>query len=384
MKFPSREIAIAGVYLTDQGKLPHRSSPSLWVEAFNGALEDAGLTPDDVDGIAPAGGLGQAGWWSHQLDKTLVLAGSGAMGAAGIAEAAAYLNAGMCEVIVMVCGQAGSRLGPGGQSAEVTPKAQRVSEWNSAPWGMFMTAWYAQMAQRHMHDFGTTSEQMAEVSKTFRKHATLNPRSIMGGRGEVTTEDVLGSRMIASPLHLLDCCLDNDGGYAMVVTTAERARSLKKKPVYVLGAATALWNTPYEEFNDDYYPSPAAVTGPKAMGQAGVTHSDFDVLGIYDCFTITVLRLMEDLGFCKMGESGAFVEGGRLSLGGEFPTNPDGGLLSHSHNGNPGGMHTIEVVRQLRGEVEPERQVPNAKVGLCHHQGAAVLGRHGTCVLAVD
>ena len=384
MAFPSRQVAIAGVYLTDQGKLPNRSSPSLWVEAFKGALDDAGLEPKDVDGISAAGGMVQAGWWSHQLNKTIVMAGSGAMGSAGTAEAAAFIGAGLCEVVVAIHGQAGSRLGPGGTSATVTAKAPRVSEWNPAPWGMYMVSWYAQMAQRHMYEFGTTAEQMAEVSTTMRKHATLNPRSIMGKRGEITTEDVISSRMVANPLHLFDCCLDNDGGYAIVYTTAERARSLKKKPVYVLGAATAMWNTPYEEFNDNYYPSPASVTGPKAMAQAGVTHDDFDYLGIYDCFSITVIRLMEDLGFCKLGEGGSFVEGGTLSQHGKFPTNMDGGLLSHSHNGNPGGMHTIEAVRQLRGEVEPERQVKDPKIAFCHHQGAAVLGRHGSAVLAVD
>ena len=384
MPFPSGQVAIVGVYLTDQGKLPDRTSESLCVEAFKGALDDAGLTPGDVDAVSPAGGLMQAGWWAHQLDKTIVMAGSGAMGAAGVTEAAAFINAGLAEVVVLICGQAGSRLGPGSQSAAVTARSPRVSEWNPAPWGMFMSAWYAQMAQRYLHVFGATSEQLAEVSVTFRKHATLNPRSVMGVRGEITVDDVMGSRMIATPLHLLECCLDNDGGYAIVVTSTERARSLKKKPVLVLGGATALWNTPYEEFNDEYWPSPASVTGPKAMAQAGVKHDDFDVLGIYDCFTITVARLMEDLGFCKLGEGADYVGGGRLGLGGEFPTNLDGGLLSHSHNGNPSGLHLIEVVRQLRGEVEPERQVEDPKIGFVHGQGAAVLGRHGSCVLAID
>lgn len=206
----------------------------------------------------------------------------------------------------------------------------------------------------------------------------------MGNHGEITVEDVLNSRAVCDPLHLLDCCLNNSGGYGFVITTAERARNLKKKPVYILGAAYTQWNSPYEEYNDNYYPSPATVTGPKAMAQAGVTHDDLDVLGIYDCFSITVCRLMEDLGFCKLGEGGPFLAEDHIRLGAKWPTNLDGGLLSHSHNGNPGGMHVIEVVRQLRGEVEPERQVPNAKIGFCHTQGTATLGRHGSCVLAVD
>jgi acetyl-CoA acetyltransferase len=240
------------------------------------------------------------------------------------------------------------------------------------------------MAQRHMYEFGTTAEQLAEVAVTFRHHATLNPRAIMGSQGDITVADVLNSRNISSPLHLLDCCLDNDGGYAIVLTSAERARDLPKPPVYVLGGATALWASTYEEFNDNYYPSPASVTGPKAMAQARIAYADIDVMSLYDCFTITVVRLLEDIGFCKLGEGGAFVEGGTLALGGRFPTNLDGGLLSHSHCGQPAGMGVIEVVRQLRREVEPERQVQDARIGFSHHQGTAVLGRHGSVVLALD
>ncbi len=384
MPFPSRQVAIVGVYLTEQGNLPDRSSGSLWIEAFTGALADAGLEPKDVDGVSCSGGQERAGWWSQQLDSTIVNVGSGSPGAVAVAEAAAYIGSGLCNTVVIMHAQAGKRIGPSGQAKAVTTRAPRVSEWSTDPWGMIMATWYAQIAQRHMYEFGTTSEQLAEVASTFRKHATLNPKSVMGKRGEITVQDVLNSRVVASPLHLLDCCIDNDGGYAIVLTTAERARNLKKKPVYILGGATALWAASYEELNDNYYPSPATVTGPKALAQAGVKHDDLDVLGIYDCFTITVVRMLEDLGFCKLGEGGSFVQGGTLGLGGKFPTNLDGGLLSHSHNGSPAGMHVIEVVRQLRGEVEPQRQVKNAKIGLCHHQGVAVLGRQGTCVLAVN
>ena len=384
MPFPSRQVAIVGVYLTEQGNLPDRSAESLWIEAFKGALADAGLEAKDVDGVSCSGGQEKAGWWAQQLDKTLVNVGAGSPGAVAVAEAAAYIGAGLCNTVVIMHARAGQRIGPSGQSKAVTAKAPRVAEWGGDPWGMIMTTWYAQMAQRHMHEFGTTSEQLAEVAVTFRKHATLNPKSVMGKRGEITIKDVLNSRMVASPLHLFDCCIDNDGGYAIVLTTVERARNLKKKPVYVLGGATALWCASYEELNDNYYPSPATVTGPRALAQAGGKHDDLDVLGIYDCFTITVVREMEDLGFCKLGEGGPFVQGGTLGLNGKFPTNLDGGLMSHSHCGTPAGMHVIEVVRQLRREVEPQRQVKNAKIGFCHHQGFAVLGRHGSCVLAMD
>ncbi|MBI4301202.1 MAG: thiolase family protein [Chloroflexi bacterium] len=384
---PTKQAAIVGVYLTEQAVQIDRSSQSLQLEALKGALADAGLEAKDLDGIIATGGESDAGRWSRQLGKPLVDAGKSCMGATAVAEAVAHINAGLCEVVVVVHGNSGFRIGPDQVrwSGSVVPdKAPRLDEWNASVWGMYIIPWYAQMARRHMYEFGTTSEQLANVAVTFRHHATLNPRSIMGKRGTITIEDVLNSRMVCEPLHLLDCCLANHGAYAFVVTTAERARNLKKKPVYVLGAASAVWNSPYEDLTPNYYPSPATITGPKAMAQAGVTHDDLDVLGIYDCFTITVVRLMEDLGFCKLGEGGSFVAEGNLTLNGKWPTNLDGGLLSHSHNGLPGGMHVVEVVRQLRGEVEPQRQVPNAKIGFCHDQGFAVLGRHGSCVLAVD
>jgi acetyl-CoA acetyltransferase len=296
----------------------------------------------------------------------------------------AYIAAGLCDTVVIVHARAGKRTGPGGQSRAITRRAPRVGEWSSDPWGMIFPTWYAQMAQRHMYEFGTTPEQLAEVAVTTRHHATLNPRAIMGRHGDITIDDVLNSRYVSTPLHLLDCCLDNDGGYAIVLTGAERAQDLPRPPVYVLGGATALWASTYEEFNDNYYPSPAGITGPKAMGQAGIRHDDVDVMSLYDCFTITVIRLLEDLGFCKLGEGGPFVQGGTLALGGKFPTNLDGGLLSHSHCGQPAGMGVIEVVRQLRREVEPQRQVHEPRIGFCHHQGTAVLGRHGSIVLTVD
>ena len=240
-----------------------------------------------------------------------------------------------------------------------------------------------------MHDFGATSEQLAEVAVAARYHATLNPESIMGSHGEITVEDVLTSRMIADPLHLLDCCLDNDGGYALVITSLERARDLRQKPVQILGGA--------EWYSMDYYlniPHPwidpsgsaASKAADKAFAIAGVSRDDIDVAGLYDCFTITTIRDIEELGFCKVGEGADFVQNGTIRLGGRLPVNTHGGLLSASHNGlgGPSGMHTIEVVRQLRGTVEPQRQVPDAKLGVTLSQGMSVHGGGGVLVLGID
>lgn len=380
MPFPTRQTAIVGVGLTAQG-VPDRTGHEFAFEAAELALADAGMSWDEVDGVAAVGGQTAAAWWSRQLGRPLVSVGTGSPGAVAVVEAAAYLAAGLCSTVLVVQGQGKKRFKP---SPDSSAGPGVVPDWSPEVLAMPMAAWYAQMAQRHMYEFGTTSEQLAEVAATFRDHAVRNPRSIMGRKGAITVADVLDSRMIASPLHLLDCCLDNSGGYAFLVTSAARAQDCRPRPVYVAGGAVSLWNASYSEVATNYYPSPATVTGPAALQSAGVELKDLDVLGIYDCFTITVVRLLEDLGFCALGEGGAFVQNGRLALGGPLPTNTDGGLLSHSHNGAPAGFHVIEVVRQLRRDVEPARQVTGARVGFCHHQGTAVLGRHGSCVLLAE
>jgi acetyl-CoA acetyltransferase len=373
-----RRAAIVGWWLTEQGKLPHRTTDSLAIEAFRGALADAGLEARDVDGIATSGGLAEVGRWARQLDRAVVCVGSGSPGAVAVAEAAAFISAGLCETVVVVHARAGMRINPAALQAQPLPPQGPLS---AARLGLTMPAHYAMMARRYMHEFGATSEQLACVAVNHRRHAVLNPRSVMGPKGEITVDDVLASRPIADPLRLLDCCIDNDGGYAFVMTTLDRARDLRRPPVAVLGAATLTANASYDELVQDYHPSTARETAARAFAQAGVTRDELDVLGLYDCFTITVLRLLEDLGFCGLGEAGPLIESGALRLGGRWPTNTDGGLMSHSHNGAPAGMHVIEVARQLWGDVEPARQVKDARLGLCHHQGMAVLGRHGTCIL---
>jgi acetyl-CoA acetyltransferase len=234
-------------------------------------------------------------------------------------------------------------------------------------------------AMRHMHQYGTRPEQLAEVAVATRKWASLNPNAYK--RDPITIDDVLNSPFIAEPLHLLDCCLVTDGGGAVVVTSAERARDCRKGPVWVLGAAETHTHMTISNM-PDLTRTGAATTAPRAMSQAGLRPDDFDVVEIYDSFTITVLLTLEALGFCGRGESGAFVSGQRTAPGGEFPLNTNGGGLSYCHPGMYGIFLLIEAVRQLRGEADV-RQVPNARLALVHGTGG-VLSSAATCVLGRD
>jgi acetyl-CoA acetyltransferase len=389
--FPQRQAAIVGVYTTRQGKLPGRNSFSLQLEAIQGALDDAGLTRHDIDGLLPMHGSAHGTdttahqFWAEQLgERPLGLVETG--GASGqLAKAAASIAAGLTDVAVLFYGRAGSFTGPRGVAAAVD-RAPRVTDWNIATAGGYATAWYALWAQRYMYEFNVTNADLAEVAVFTRYHATLNPDSYMGHRGEITVQDVLDSRFICAPLHLLDCSVDNDGGYAVVIASAEVARDCRKKPVWILGGAEAYHTDHYTTINDPWFPvegKSVRKATDKAFALAGISRDDIDVAGLYDCFTITTIRNIEEMGFCKIGEGADYVKEGHLRLGGQMPTNTDGGLLSNSHCGDPSGMHTIEVARQLRGECGA-RQVPNAKIGVSLQQGWAVHGMASTLVMAVD
>jgi acetyl-CoA acetyltransferase len=390
--FPSRQVAIVGVYTTEQTTNIARPRFELELEAFKGALDDAGLRPADVDGVATTrlespvkGSYDPLYFWGEQLGQRNVTLMETGQPACALAKASASVAAGLCEVFVLAHGKSGTKINPA--KAGLPTVAPRVGDWSEQLYGATRVSWYAAWAQRYMHDFGVTSEDLAMAAVIARHHATLNPDSIMGRKGEITVADVLASRMICSPLHLLDCALDNDGGYAIVMTTAERARDLKKKPIYMLGAAEAAYvdyylNLPYPLFP----PKGGAVRRATdlALSLAGVTRDDLDVAGLYDCFTVTVLRNLEEMGFCEPGEGKDYVKEGHIRLGGKLPMNPDGGLLSSSHNGNPGGMHVIEVVRQLRGEVPSQRQVKDARLGIALSQGMSIHGGAGVLVLGAN
>ncbi len=232
------------------------------------------------------------------------------------------------------------------------------------------------VAQRHMHEYGTTSQQLAEIAVTMRLHASMNPHAKY--REPLTVEDVLASRVISSPLHLLDCCIISDGAGAVVVTSAERARDLKKRPAYLLGAGETVRHS--GRGVRDYLEMAAAQSGRLAFERAGVSHGDIDLAMIYDSFTITVLLTLENLGFCRRGEGGAFVSGGRLRFDGALPVNTDGGGLSSNHPGMRGIFLVIEAVKQLRGECGP-RQVRDCDVALVHGTGGTLGQRHSGATL---
>jgi acetyl-CoA acetyltransferase len=374
-----------GAATSDYPYLPDMSEGAVHAQACERALADAGLHFDDVDGFATAGYsalysaaiaeyLGLHPTW---LDETNV---GGASFEVHLEHAAAAIKAGDCEVVLISYGSIqlsamGRQIGGGG-GGSATPAAMA---WDGL-WGNSLVGSYALAATRHMALYGTTSEQLAEVAVTMRRHAGFNPQAQY--RDPIGVEDVLGSKLVADPLHKFDCCVVSDGGGAIVVTTEERARDLKGQPIHVLGAAHTITHALNVSQSDDLTVTSAARSGPLALERAGITLAEVDTLQLYDSFTITVILTLEDLGFCAKGEGGAFVEGGRLAFDGPLPTNTDGGGLSSCHPGMRGMFLLVEAVRQLRGQAGPT-QVADAEVALVHGTGGylssgatVILGSH--------
>ncbi len=382
----SGKIALAGAYEHPSRWAPDKTDWQIMGESARGALADCGLGIGDVDGLFAAGiGMGIMG--VVQLAEYLDLKPSyvdgtnigGSSFVAHVAHAGAAIHAGLCEVALILYGSTAASsamaIGTGGGAG------RDAAAGFTAPYGLTTVGGYAMVARRHMELYGTTSEQLAEIAVGTRRHASLNPDAKM--RTPISVKDVLESRVISDPLHLLDCCIISDGGGALVVTSAERARDLAKPPVLVAGCGEALWHQ--ELGAADLLSIAARQSGERAFGMAGVRHDDVDVATIYDSFTITVLVTLENLGFCKPGEGGAFVENGRIGLGGALPVNPDGGGLSSNHPGMRGIFLVIEAVRQLRGECG-ERQVPDAAIACVHGTGGLLSTMHSgaTLILAKD
>ncbi|MGE0305820.1 MAG: thiolase family protein [Acidimicrobiia bacterium] len=367
----------------------------LVIEAVKGALADAGLELADVDGMAvdwhgPGGIPGDTNSWSAVLPRDLAWTSDGAFGNAGsrgVALAAPAIEAGLCETAVVGGGVRSRSPIVAGEtegmhvrdSSAVTPGD--ALEFSSI-WGAYVIPMFALPAQRHMYEFGTRPEQLAHVAATIRNHGDVNPEAMMFGRGPYTIDDVLDSPMIASPLHLLDCCLVGEGGAAVVLTTAERADDLVRRPVRVLGAGMQVHQPAYA-----YPPTLRGVgmlgseAARRAFGRAGVAPRDVDVFSLYDPTSFEIIRQFEAFGLCAQGEGGEFVAGDTLLVGGSAPTNLDGGCLSYAWNGTQQmTLKVIDCVRQLRRDAN--QQVRDAELAVSSGAGSGashfeklVLGR---------
>lgn len=358
----------------------------LEAEMIREALADAGLALSEVDGLFAAGDtMGLAEYLCIQPRYTDSTQVGGSSFEVHVEHAAAALALGLCDVAVSVYaatprsrrvgGGSGPRRRGGPPGGGVTPQM----EWEM-PYELPMPRGaYAMAASRHMARYGTTSEQLAQIAVSTRQWATLNPKARF--QDPITVDDVLASRYVAEPLHLLDCCLVTDGAGCVVLTRADRAADLRQTPVYVLGAGTSHDHSMISQM-PDLTVTPGAVSGPKAFQMAGVKPGDVDLAMLYDSFTITVLLALEDLGLCAKGEGGPFVEDGKLGPGGSLPTNCNGGGLSYTHPGMYGMFLLVEAVRQLRGQSGP-RQVEGAELAVAHGTGG-VLSSTSTIVLGTE
>ena len=363
---------IVGVGETGFCRKPGSGTSELGIQlrASVRALDDAGLKGRDIDGILAFPNVGRSEEFAANLGcENLRFAATIHMG--GASPVASLRMAAMA----VVSGAASHVLIPGGWNGYSGARVRDTvaNDLHSIPGGaiardyylpMGLTAppqWYALMARRHMHDYGTTREQLGAVAIAMRRHAQLNPAALMYGK-PLTMEEYLASPMIADPYRLFDCCLETDGAAAFVVTTLERALDLKQTPIHIMGASAGQ-PFPADEITNrrDFHQTGLTIAAPAAFHMAGVTPEDVDFAQIYDCFTFEVIQQLEEAGFCRRGEGGAFVENGGIELGGRLPVNTHGGLLSQAHV--LGISHVVEAVRQLRGDCGA-RQVPGAQIGV--------------------
>ena len=363
-----------------------KSVAQLHAESALGALRDAGLSRHDVDGYLCAGdapGLGPLAMADYMnlklrhLDSTEV---GGASYIAHVSHAAQAIAAGKCSIALITLAGRPRSEGHSGAVPRLRGADAPDTQWEF-PTGVATVNAYAMCAARHMHQYHTTSEQLAWIKVAASHHAQHNPHAML--RDVVTVEQVVDSPLIATPLHRLDCCVVSDGGGALIVTSPEVAKVLKRPKVKVLGAGESMKGQMGGDVDLTY--SAAAHSGPAAFAEAGVRPSDIKYASIYDSFTITVLMQIEDLGFCPKGQGGKFVSDGNLISGvGKLPFNTDGGGLCNNHPANRGGLtKVIEAVRQLRGEAHPAVQVKNCDIALAQGTGGMLGSRHGAATLII-
>ena len=378
---------IVGAFEHPTRKAPDKSVAQLHAEVAKGALEDAGLSRDDIDGYFCAGdapGLGPMSMLDYLGLRVKYMESTDTGGSSyqvHVTHAAQAIAQGRCNVaLVTLSGRPRSEGSSGTQPR--TWGANLPDAPFEAPYGLVTTNSYAMAAQRHMHEYGTTSEQLAWIKVAASHHAQHNPHALL--KDVVTVKDVLASPMIADPLHRMDCCVVTDGGGAVIVARPEVAKRLKRPRVKLIGAAEAFKGQAAGDINLTV--SAASLSGPRAFEEAGVKPADIDYVSIYDSFTITVLMQLEDLGFCKKGEGGKFVADGNLISGsGKLPFNTDGGGLCNNHPGNRGGMtKIIEAVRQLRGEAHPKVQVKDCALAVAQGTGGQLGTRHVSSTLILE
>ncbi len=376
--------AIVGAADTEVGELPGRGAVDLCVDAALRALADAGLQKTDIDGLITCNSMTTPYMYHAEMiaeylrifPPYCISVGAGGGTTFSIFHhAMSAIVSGMAKTILITMAD-NMRTGLSKDQALAQMASAGHAQFES-PYGPTIPAFYALIANAHAAEYGTQPEQFAAVAVSARAHAVNNPAAQM--RAPITIDDVLNSKLIADPLRLLDCSLVSDGGAAVILTAAERAKDFPHEPVYVLGAGEG---HSHEHISQavNITTSAAREAGERAYAMAGVTAKDIDFAGIYDCFTPVVLVELEDLGFCEKGAAGAFVAQGEIGPGGSLPVNTHGGLLSHCHPGNPGSMfHLTEAVKQLRHEAEA-RQLPRAELALVHAQGG-IMSSHCTLIL---
>lgn len=368
---PLHQVAIVGAYNTVQARqIQGMSEPELVIDAVKGALRSAGMRASDVDGYNVRSSVWHvnpreaAHWFGGRPSWT-----GGEIGICAVWEAANAIAAGMAETVVIAdaqCGQYTDR-------AKTAPWTRPTNEFVEC-WGLYTAAEFALIAQRHMHLYGTKPEALAEVASAIRSNGALNPAAVYYGRA-CTPQDVLASRMVADPFHLLDCCTASEGGAGLVLTSIERARDLDVQPIYILGGATDKQGMSYVMAPVYHkYGMVGRRAAELAFRQAGLRPADVDVCEFYDPFSFEIIRQFEAFGFCEEGEGGDFVMGGRVRIGGEFPVATNGGLMSFSHAGTAQLLQKpISAVMQLRGEWPRALTVPGAKVAMATNGGAGAL-----------
>jgi len=380
-------VAIVGAADTEVGVIPEYGATQLCVDAARRVLDDAGIKKNQIDGLITCNSMAEPYMYHAEMIAEylqifprycMAIGAGGATTFSILQHAASAIVTGVCDTILISMADS-LRSGLSRDQAMLIQSSTGHAQFES-PYGPTVPAYYALIAQAHMHEYGTTEQQFAEIAVACRNHAVLNPAAQM--REPISVDDVLNSRMIADPLHLLDCSLVSDGGAAVIMTSAERAKDFPQQAVYLLGVGEGHGHEHISQAQN-LTTSTAVESGKRAFEMAGLTPNDIDVAQLYDCFTPTVLIELEDLGFCAKGEAGVFVEAGEIKLGGSLPVNTHGGLLSHSHPGNPGSMfHLTEAVIQLRHQAGT-RQVQDAEVALVHAQGG-IMSSHCTLILGRD